>query len=185
LKSPRRRTATGFAAVFTIGAIAAAAPLSAQATAPNECTGSLSKGPATEKTSPGDHPVDFTFGCVGPITGFSIITNKVVESFDTDLKVFLSGGNLIEKEAFACEGDLPGHGVNCNGTYNGQNHLVKGTFMLHRQQCSKPRLDALLVVDYATADKKGVISDSVAGPFDLKGPKGCRGSRRPGILVNG
>jgi hypothetical protein len=156
------------ASVLIIAAMSFA-PATASATPPNLCSGHIAKGTAAE---PGDNRVDFVLACARPLNGFSLISSNELESFDTDLQVFDRAGTLIPNEAFACEGDQPGFGVNCNGTYNGDYHVVKGSFLAANPVCDEPRTNARLIVSYATV-VKGAAVNSLSGPFELGRPQGC------------
>ena len=49
---------------------------------------------------------------------------------------------------------------------------ITGQFSIGTKLCKEPRVDPLLTVTYAYLEK-GVITQAIAGPFDLGRPKGC------------
>jgi len=159
-------------------AITAAAPTAAHAAANNVCSGSITKAPLKEGDEPGSFRAAFTLGCQDPVTAFSLITDRTVEVFDTDLQVFMPSGALNDKEAFQCSGDIPGHGVNCSGNSAGGYEQIRGSFGTADSLCGLPRASTQLVVSYAAADSKGKVSNALAGPFDLGPPKGCPRPRK-------
>lgn len=172
------------AAVLMLGG-ALVAPGTAAATPQNTCIGHIAKGTPAADALPDDHPVTFAFACGFPVNGFSLVSGNEVAGFDTDLSVFDLAQNLVAGEMFSCEGDEPGFGVNCNGAYGGGFHVISGTFLTTADPCVEPREDVRLVVSYASLSSKGVLSNSVAGPFELGRPRGCPTVSHKPVKVKG
>jgi hypothetical protein len=168
------RLAAGIASLGLLiaGALALPGPASA---ATLTCRGHTSLGTASEDF---DHPLDYSFGCTGRIVGFMIIGSQEISGFTNDVEVHDSAGTLIPTDGFQCEGDIPGSGFGCAGTYT-TNSLVNGTFDIsQREACAEPRVDATLVVvaetlDPVTGAAKKSSTGSMGGPFDLGRPHGC------------
>jgi hypothetical protein len=144
------------------------------------CKGSIAKG----KPDPDDATagvVDYRFACSQPITGYSVLpdhqaTAYETEVFGTDPKT----KEVIGADAFSCNGDLPGWGVNCTGATTGNWDVVSAKFDIDGDVCTEPRVDPLIVVTYATKTSSGSVVQYIAGPFDLGRPRGCPKSARGG-----
>jgi hypothetical protein len=125
-----------------------------------------------------DHPLDYSFGCTARIVGYMIVGDQELNGFGNDVLVHDAAGALIPSDGFQCEGDIPGSGFGCVGTYTA-NSLVTGTFdVSQRAACTEPRVDARLVVvaetlDAVTGAPKKTSLGSMGGPFDLGRPRGC------------
>jgi hypothetical protein len=179
LTRSRAITAAGFAAA-AIGAVAFTSTSSADQAPPTsvpnpntyQCHGALYKGAKADPIT-GGHSVHYAFQCPGPITGYQIQTQVGINSFDPDDSVTLVNGTTITSDSFSCDGDDPGVAFNCVGISSVPNALISGNFTVDNPIYQEPRPDALLTVTYATADTKGkVITQYIAGPFDLGRPQG-------------
>ncbi len=63
--------------------------------------------------------------------------------------------------------------MNCVGATTKEAYeRITGQFEIGWKLCTEPRVDALLTVTYAYLEK-GVITQAIAGPFDLGRPVGC------------
>lgn len=179
---PRHRA--GIALLGLLMAIALTIPGAASA-ATFTCAGHIKPGTVSDDF---ENPIDYTFACTGRIVGYMVVTNRELDSFDTEIEVNDVTGKLIESDGFACEGDFPGFGVGCLGTY-GPNGLVTGTYSLSSQKpCAEPRDDPKLVVvaealDLATGAPLKNSLGAMAGPFDLGRPRGCPKSSPLGGLL--
>jgi hypothetical protein len=159
----------------------------------NTCIGHISQGPK-DPLGLNTNPVAYKFACAFPVTGYSIISDKSVDAWETE--VFVADHTnlqVIGTEAFSCNGAQPGWSVNCVGTYTGGWNLIQGTYNLEKDPvCTESRTDPLLVVTYATyaknangspkLDSKGnpTVTTALAGPFDLGRPRGCKASKYSG-----
>jgi hypothetical protein len=161
------------------------APVSHADTNPDnyDCRGHVEKG----APAPGDEDpqVKYVFGCSGPITGYQIQADVPIGSFDTAPIAIDGTGAPVTSDSFTCNGDIPGLAVNCVGTYGGvfvnnRYESVVGQFSISADICAEPRVDPLLTVVYATADKTGKVTQHIAGPYDLGRPHGCKPSSRSG-----
>ena len=155
-------------------ALAVWAPTAGASTNANnyDCGGHIEAG----KPAPGDTDtqVQYVFACGGPITGYQIQPQISDTSFGTDVPVFDLQGNAVITDAFTCNGDFPGYGFNCIGTYTGNQYAkITGQFAIGTALCAEPRVDPLLTVTYATADNRGRVTQYISGPYDLGRPRGC------------
>jgi hypothetical protein len=170
----RPRFAAGIASLGLLTAIALSVPQAASA-ATLTCRGHTQLATASEDF---DHPLDYSFGCTGRIVGYMIVGSQEISGFTNDVYVHDSAGTMIPADAFQCEGDIPGNGFGCIGTYDA-NGTVQGTFdVSEREACAEPRMDATLVVvaetlDPVTGAPKKTSTGSMGGPFDLGRPHGC------------
>lgn len=145
-----------------------------------DCRGHLEKG-APSADDPSATQVKYVFACSAAITGYQVQPDHQVQSMDTEVFALdRTTKQVVATDSFSCFGDLPGYGVNCTGVYGGDYRLVEGQFSIDEKLCAEPRVDALLTVLYATADKTGKVTQYVAGPFDLGRPRGCPKSGRNG-----
>jgi hypothetical protein len=197
------------AALLGFGALAAIAAvlLSHSTSAPADvnlnnldCRGHIEKGEPSAD-DPGATQVKYVFACNGPITGYMIQPNVEVQSFETE--VFATDAKTKEidaRDAFSCNGDLPGYGINCVGTYgfldNAQRtfdpseksyNVVSSTFSIDGDICAEPRADPLLIVMTAvkgSSSNNSQPTQNIAGPFDLGRPRraGCKATPQSGKL---
>jgi hypothetical protein len=156
------------------------------------CKGHIAAG-VKDETGLLDNPVSYQFACSQPITGYSIISDKEIDAWDTEVFVKDGQKNVIPTDSFSCNGDSPGFGVNCVGKYNTNWSLVEAQYNLSSTKlCAEPRHDPLLVVTYATYSKDAngnpakdsngnpVVTTALAGPFDLGRPRGCKRTKFSG-----
>jgi hypothetical protein len=183
----RLRSRLGLALVVLAAAVAAAvllnhsAPPSVADQNPNNtlCKGHINKG-AADPNDPTSGTVAYTFACSQAISGYSILPDKAATGFETE--VFGSDpatGEPLGTDAFSCNGEQPGFGVNCTGALTGNWHVVKSTFTIDGDVCAEPRVDPVLVVTFASVSG-GKATQYIAGPFDLGRPRGCPKSARGG-----
>lgn len=194
------------AALLGLGALAATAAvlLAHSAAAPADvnlnnldCRGHVTKGePAAD--SPDETQVKYVFACNGPITGYVIQPNIEVQSIETEVFGLDAKTKEVDpRDAFSCNGDLPGYGINCVGTYgfldNAQRtydpsqksyNVVSGTFSIEGDICAEPRIDPLLIVMTAVKGSNNQPTQNIAGPFDLGRPRksGCKATASSGKL---
>lgn len=186
------RPACTIAAALALALAAfAAQDASAAYTDNTTCKGHIQAGPKDE-TGLMEHPVQYRFACSNPITGYSIIADRQLDAYDTEVFVFDALG-IVPSDSFSCNGDTPGWGVNCVGTYGGNQRVVEGVFNLaDAPMCRERRVDPILTVAYASyaknadgsvkKDSKGnpIVTQSMAGPFDLGRPRGCPATKFSG-----
>ena len=170
-------------AVPALSAAAEPAPVSTApqaASNPNdyECAGQLAAGKAEGEGAEGT-PVQYKFKCDGQITGYQLQTQVPITGIEGQPQVT----NYLEaplSEAFSCSGAFPGYAVNCVGTTTKEAfERITGQFEIGWKLCTEPRVDALLTVTYAYLEK-GVITQAIAGPFDLGRPVGCPTTKTSG-----
>jgi hypothetical protein len=160
----------GLASRIGLGAallVALAMALPAGASADQNCIGSVTKAAATGDDA---FPMDYKVLCYEPIKGFLLGSTAEVEGFNVSADVFdPTGANLDPTDRFGeCEGELPGNGFGCAGTYAATNKLIKGQFTLSADPCAaSPRPSFYFVAEANTTAGK------LSGPFDLGRPRGC------------
>jgi hypothetical protein len=136
------------------------------------CQGHTLKGDP-DPEDPTSFGVKYVIKCDQPITGYSIITDKEIEGMETEVQVLSADGNVVGNNAFNCQAELPGWGVNCVGTYDARNRSINGQFYIGEPLCKERRLDPLLVVSTAGVDANKNPTQDMSGPFDLGRPRGC------------
>lgn len=179
----KARVAAGIASLGLLMVLGLALP--GLASAEFGCTGHTEKAQDSEDY---ENAMDYVFACTGRILGYTIVADREIDAFDTEIEVHDTAGAIVPADGFACEGEIPGFGVACFGTYS-TNNLVRGTFSVSAAKaCAEPRMDAKLVVvpesiDANTGAGKKSSNGAMAGPFDLHRPRGCPKSSILGGLL--
>ncbi|HEY6551040.1 MAG TPA: hypothetical protein VIY71_07570 [Solirubrobacterales bacterium] len=147
------------------GAIAAEAPL---------CGGSLE----LDNEIPGIEPpggLRYKFNCNSQVTGYSIVSNRQVDYFSTEVLVLDFTSGEATNESFGCEGPFPSSGFGCKGVSNFGN-AMSGEFAIGRDPCetAKAKSDKFKVWVSATVTQFDSVTNkpftAVTQPFRLKGP---------------
>ncbi|WP_259314831.1 hypothetical protein [Capillimicrobium parvum] len=150
------------------------------------CKGTLKVG---EKSVDFENPLNYTIACTNYITSYSLIVpGRSIDSIETEVfGIDKATGNVVPTDSFSCNGDLPGFGINCVGTYGGNLNLLPGHVNLQSgSPCSIK--GAYFVVTYATYATNpdgtpklsgGVptVTTNTAGPFTMSRVQGCSSSR--------
>ena len=191
-RASRGRLALG-AALLALLAGGLALPHAAQANTNNtDCKGSVTVG---KKSTDFTNPLDYRIACSNYITSYSLILpGREIDSIETEVfGADATTGEVVPTDAFSCNGDLPGFGINCVGKYGGKYNVLSGKVDVSGNRCAGA--NAYLVVSYATYNTQAdgvtpalsgglpVVTTSTAGPFDLGPVKGCktavRSARKP------
>ena len=168
------RTATWWLAAIVGVALLLASPALSQAEESNpnnyNCLGSTAAGQPEAGSE--EQQVQYTFYCNGPITGYQVQSQIPVTGVSsppevTDLK------KTALRDTFSCSGEVPGWAANCVGAAKAGYEIITGQFAIGTKLCAEPRVDPLLTVTYAYLEK-GVITQAIAGPYDLGRPKDCK-----------
>jgi hypothetical protein len=147
------------------GAVAAEAPL---------CGGSLE----LNNEIPGIEPpggLSYKFNCNSQVLGYSIVSNRQVDFFSTEVLVLDINSGEATNEAFGCEGPFPSSGFGCKGVSNYGN-AMSGEFAISRDPCevAKAKSDKFKVWVSATVTQFDSVTNkpftAVTQPFRLKGP---------------
>lgn len=183
-------------ALFSLAAFAAVAVFalthssSAPAdTNPNnyDCRGGIQKGDVDADT--GETEVRYIFACNGKITGFQVQPQIEATGYDTEVFGTDKATGQVDgaNDAFSCNGDIPGYGINCVGKYKGGYDTIEGKFTIDGDICAEPRVDPLLTVTFASAANGAagaapVVTQAISGPFDLGRPRksGCKATKFSG-----
>jgi len=136
------------------------------------CEGHTLKGDP-DPEDPTTFGVKYVIKCDQPITGYSLISDKAIQGMETEVQVLSADGNVVGNNAFNCQGELPGWGLNCVGQYDARNRSINGQFYIGQSLCKERRLDPLLVVSTAGVDSGNKPTQDMSGPFDLGRPRGC------------
>jgi hypothetical protein len=173
---PAHRKATWWlAAIVGFLALLLATPAISHAEESNpnnySCLGNIAAGEAEEGSE--EQQVKYQFYCDGPITGYQVQAQIPMTGIAGQPPVVTS--NATSKplaETFSCSGEVPGIALNCVGAAKGGYETITGQFAIGTKLCKEPRVDPLLTVTYAYLEK-GIVTQAIAGPFDLGRPKGC------------
>ena len=104
----------------------------------------------------------FEFGCTEDIFAFSIVSNREIDSFSTEIIGIQDNGEPAANEDFFCVGAVPANGFGCYGTpgrnpairISGGNHAI-GEFTLSREICddnAQPRFWGIAMAEYSTVN---------------------------------
>jgi hypothetical protein len=172
---PAHRKATWWlAAIVGLMALLLAIPATGRAeeTNPNNdnCIGSIEAGQPEAGSE--EQQVQYKFYCNGAITGYQLQAQIPVTGVAGQPVVTLNSTGASLKDTFSCAGEVPGIALNCVGSTKEGYETVTGQFSIGTKLCKEPRVDPLLTVAYAYLEK-GVVTQALAGPFDLGRPKGC------------
>ncbi len=184
----RGRLARGAALLALAGAMVAPNAANAQAPANSnniDCRGSLKASPDKDPLGLNENLVAYRFACSQPITGYSLTFPSHELDF-VETEVFGSDratGAVVGTDSFSCNGNLPGYGINCVGSYAGNYDVLNGTVNFSTQKlCAEPRVEVLATVFFASATVKAAtdtapasatVTQAAAGPFSLGRPHGC------------
>ena len=176
--SPARRSARRWPAPVLLASVAVALAAPSAAQADNQfCYGKVTPIDVTEERDTG---ATYEFACREAIKGFAIATTQPLAGFDVSADVFDSvatGGALRSDDRFGeCEGDLPGVGFTCAGTYSAQGHIVRAGFDGMSSPCAR---DASRHVAMSTSLVVVSTSGKLSGPFDLGRTSGCPKPAKP------
>jgi hypothetical protein len=166
---------------FAAAAETTPAPAAPTGSNPNdyECQGQLSAGKYEGEGKPEGTPIQYIFKCDGQITGYQLQTQVPITGIEGQPAI-TNYQNQPLPEAFSCSGAFPGYAVNCVGATTKEAYeRITGQFEIGWKLCTEPRVDALLTVTYAYLEK-GVITQAIAGPFDLGRPAGCPATSQSG-----
>lgn len=180
LFQPAHRNATWWlAAIVGYIALLLAIPAVGQAeeTNPNNanCIGAIAAGEPEAGNE--EQQVKYSFYCTGPITGYQLQSQIPVTGVQGQPIVTSNATSKPLTDTFSCSGEFPGYALNCVGLAKAGYETITGQFSIGTKLCKEPRVDPLLTIAYASAKvEKGaaVITQSIAGPFDLGRPTGCR-----------
>jgi hypothetical protein len=172
---PAHRTATYWLAaiVGSVALLLATPALShAEESNPNNynCLGNIN--PGQPEVGSEEQQVKYTFYCDGPISGYQVQTQVPLTGVQGAPLIFSIATKNPLNDSFSCSGEVPGIAVNCVGAAKAGYESITGQFAIGTKICAEPRVDPLLTVTYAYLEK-GVITQAIAGPFDLGRPKGC------------
>lgn len=144
----------------------------AEETNPNNanCIGSIAAGQPEAGNEA--RQVKYSFYCNGPITGYQLQAQIPVAGAQGQPLVSANATGKALTDTFSCAGEFPGYALNCVGLAKAGYETITGQFSIDKPLCSEPRVDPLLTVAYAYLEK-GVVTQALAGPFDLGRPQGC------------
>jgi hypothetical protein len=177
-KRKRRRSQGLRAAVASLAVAAGIAvlgwPAAAGAAEAPLCGGKLE----INDEIPGIDPpggLSYKFDCNSAVLGYSLISNRQVDYFSTEVLVsdFTTGETTSEQ--FSCEGPFPSSGFGCRGLANFGN-FINGEFAIGRDPCetSRSKADKFKVWVVATVVQVDSVTNkpfnAVTQPFRLKGP---------------
>jgi hypothetical protein len=162
------------AAIVGAAALLLASPALSQAEESNpnnyNCLGSTSAGKPEAGSE--EQQVQYTFYCNGPLTGFQVQSQLPVTGVSSPPEVTNLEKKLLP-DTFSCSGEVPGWAANCVGGAKAGYETITGQFAIGTKLCAEPRVDPLLTVTYAYLEK-GVVTQAIAGPYDLGRPKDCK-----------
>ncbi len=172
-RKAHRDAAWWLAAIVGSLALLLATPAASHAEESNpnnySCFGQIGAGPPEAGSE--EQQVQYSFYCDGAITGYQVQTQIPLTGLSNQPVVANSGGGPT-KDTFSCSGEVPGYALNCVGLAKEGYEHITGEFAIGTKLCAEPRVDPLLTVTYAYLEK-GVVTQAIAGPYDLGRPEKC------------
>lgn len=182
--SPRRVFLIGVAlAALVAGSLALISSLGTQPSraAVNDnqitCKGFIKAG-VDDPEEPDLYQAQYRIRCDQAITGYSLfIGAHQVQAIETETFPEYADGSVVAADSFSCNGDLPGNGVNCVGTYSDLAGIITGTFAIDTPLCTPARIEPILTVAKASVSSANKAVLAISGPFSLGQPAGCKGKK--------
>lgn len=183
--NPRRVLLIGVAlAALVAGTMALISSLGAQPSraAVNDnqitCKGFVHTGEA-DANDPDLYQAEYRIRCDQAITGYSLfIGAQQVQTLETEVFPQFADGAPVPTDSFSCNGDLPGNGVNCVGTYADLAGIITGKFAVEQPLCTAGiRIEPILTVARATVSSANKPVQALSGPFSLGQPSDCKGQK--------
>jgi hypothetical protein len=117
--------------------------------------------------------------CDAAITGYSLFVGaQQVEQIETETVPLFADGSVVAADAFSCNGDLPGNGVNCVGKYSDTSGIITGTFAVAQPLCTAgKRIEPILTVAKASVSSANAAVLAISGPVSLGQPSDCKGKK--------
>jgi len=175
LKTTNRNATWWLAAMLGSFALLLATPalVRAEESNPNNysCLGGLS--PGSPEVGSEEQQVAYSFYCDGPITGYQLQAQIPVTGVQAAPLVSSNATKEPLTDTFSCSNEIPGYAANCVGSAKAGYETIAGQFAIGTPICKEPRVDVLLTVVYAYLEK-GVVTQAIAGPYDLGRPSGCK-----------
>jgi hypothetical protein len=134
------------------------------------CLGNINSGQPEAGSE--EQQVKYTFYCDGPITGYQLQAQVPLTGVQAAPQLYSIATKNPLNDSFSCSGEVPGYAVNCVGLAKAGYESITGQFAIGTKICAEPRVDPLLTVTYAYLEKN-VVTQAIAGPFDLGRPQGC------------
>ena len=180
--NPRRVLLIGVAlAALVAGTLALLSSLDAQSSraAVNDnqitCKGFV-QAAEVDAANPDLYQAQYRIRCDQAISGYSLfIGAHQVEAIETEVFPQFADGSPVPTDSFSCNGDLPGNGVNCVGSYSNLAGIITGTFAIDTPLCQPARIEPILTVAKATVSSANKPVLAISGPFTLQQPAGCKG----------
>jgi hypothetical protein len=174
IEPAHRKAPWWLAAIVGFVALLLAIPAVGHAEEPNannyNCIGKIAAGQPEEGNE--EQPVQYSFYCNGPITGYQLQSQIPVTGVQGQPLVSSNATSKSLSDTFSCSGEFPGFAANCVGIAKQGYETVTGQISIGTKLCAEPRVDPLLTVTYAYLEK-GVVTQAISGPFDLGRPAGC------------
>jgi hypothetical protein len=175
LKTTNRNATWWLAAMLGSCALLLATPalVRAEESNPNNysCLGGLS--PGQPEVGNEEQQVAYSFYCDGPITGYQLQAQIPVTGVEAAPLVSANATKEALTDTFSCASEIPGYAANCVGSTKAGYETIAGQLSIGTPICKEPRVDVLLTVVYAYLEK-GVVTQAIAGPYDLGRPSGCK-----------
>jgi len=132
------------------------------------CGGHLTKG-TQDPADPDTGVVEYTVGCNGKISGYSLVSTREIDGYETEIFGRDSAlKEIVATDFFSCGGDTPGFGINCVGSTSWGWRLMTGTFTIVGDVCAEPRVSVQMIATSIVSGKQ-----AITGPFNIGRPRGC------------
>ena len=137
------------------------------AMAQNASASSVICGGDTTKTdvSESENALEYAIQCTEDITGYSIISNREINYFGTEINVYDDEG-VIEGQSFGCEGSIPSYGIGCFGIATA-GAVIKGTIGTSEELCEASVQPKFWIVALTTEVKGKKTVTLTSEPYQI------------------
>lgn len=125
------------------------------------CGGDTTKSDVHES----ENALEYAIQCTEDIKGYSIISNRELNYFSTEITVYDDEG-VLEGQSFACEGSIPSYGVGCWGIATA-GAVIKGTIGTSEELCEAAVQPKIWMVALTTEVKGSKTVTLTSDPFQL------------------
>ncbi|MBN8866221.1 MAG: hypothetical protein J0H98_01585 [Solirubrobacterales bacterium] len=132
------------------------------------CTGTV----GVDREAHAEGALKYTLKCDEDVKGYSIVSNRDIGYFGTEVIVLGADGEVAEGESFTCEGSIPSFGVGCFGKMTA-NNTVEGNIGTLDDLCEANVQPKFWATALTTPLVKEVATPQSSEPF-LLSSKPCK-----------
>ena len=137
------------------------------AMAQNASASSVICGGDTTRTSlsESENALEYAIQCTEDIKGYSIISNREMNYFSTEVTVF-DGEATLEGQSFQCEGSIPSYGIGCFGKATA-GAIIRGSIGTSEELCEASVQPKFWIVALTTEVKGSKTVTLTSEPYQI------------------